>query len=112
VRTERIFAAVARLVPDSSSLAGFSQRQGSGVFFPPDVTITGRREVIALAERYRLPALYSEPVFAQNGGLVFYGADRLDLFGGPPDTSTAFCAEKKSGDLRFSSRRNTGWSST
>ena len=39
-----------------------------------------RRLIIDLAARYRLPALYGELAFAQDGGLVAYGIDRLDPF--------------------------------
>jgi len=30
--------------------------------------------------RHRLPAIYSEPMFVKNGGLAYYGADRLELY--------------------------------
>jgi putative tryptophan/tyrosine transport system substrate-binding protein len=39
-----------------------------------------RRLIIDLAARYRLPALYGELAFAQDGGLVAYGIDRIDPF--------------------------------
>jgi putative tryptophan/tyrosine transport system substrate-binding protein len=39
-----------------------------------------RRLIIDLAATYRLPALYGEIRFAQHGGLVAYGIDRIDPF--------------------------------
>jgi ABC-type uncharacterized transport system substrate-binding protein len=39
-----------------------------------------RRLVIDLTARYRLPALYGELPFAQEGGLISYGVDRIDQF--------------------------------
>ena len=39
-----------------------------------------RRLVIDLAAAYRLPALYGELAFAQDGGLIAYGIDRIDPF--------------------------------
>ena len=36
--------------------------------------------IVALAARYRLPAVYSDRVFAAGGGLVSYGPDRVDQF--------------------------------
>jgi putative ABC transport system substrate-binding protein len=36
--------------------------------------------IITLAARHRLPAVYSDPVFATGGGLISYGPDRLDHF--------------------------------
>ncbi len=39
-----------------------------------------RKLIIDLAARYRLPALYGELAFAQDGGLIAYGIDRVDPF--------------------------------
>jgi ABC-type uncharacterized transport system substrate-binding protein len=39
-----------------------------------------RRLIIDLAVTYRLPALYGELTFAQDGGLIAYGIDRIDPF--------------------------------
>jgi putative tryptophan/tyrosine transport system substrate-binding protein len=39
-----------------------------------------RRLIIDLAATYRLPALYGELTFAQDGGLIAYGIDRIDPF--------------------------------
>jgi putative tryptophan/tyrosine transport system substrate-binding protein len=39
-----------------------------------------RRSIIDLTATYRLPALYGELPFAQDGGLISYGVDRIDQF--------------------------------
>jgi len=39
------------------------------------VTLYHRKELAALAERYRLPAIYSERLFVESGGLMSYGAN-------------------------------------
>jgi putative ABC transport system substrate-binding protein len=39
-----------------------------------------RNSIIKLAARHRLPAVYSDPVFATEGGLLAYGPDRVDQF--------------------------------
>jgi putative tryptophan/tyrosine transport system substrate-binding protein len=39
-----------------------------------------RELIVALAARYRLPAVYSDRVFAAGDGLVSYGPDRVDQF--------------------------------
>ena len=39
-----------------------------------------RRRIIALAEQYKLPAVYPGRVFAGAGGLVSYGPDNLAQF--------------------------------
>ncbi len=47
----------------------------------PDIFTTNHRaEIIALAERQRLPALYPFRFFATSGGLMSYGIDTLDVF--------------------------------
>ena len=39
-----------------------------------------RELIITLAAQHRLPAVYSDPVFATGGGLISYGPDRLDQY--------------------------------
>jgi putative tryptophan/tyrosine transport system substrate-binding protein len=39
-----------------------------------------RRSIIDLVATYRLPAIYGEIAFAQDGGLIAYGIDRVDPF--------------------------------
>jgi putative tryptophan/tyrosine transport system substrate-binding protein len=50
------------------------------IVLPAPVTITNRNLIITLFARYRLPAVYENPVFAKDGGLVSYGADRVVQF--------------------------------
>jgi putative ABC transport system substrate-binding protein len=39
-----------------------------------------RKHIIGLAERHKLPAVYFEPLFAKDGGLVSYGPDIVDQY--------------------------------
>jgi putative ABC transport system substrate-binding protein len=39
-----------------------------------------RRRIVELAAKYRLPAIYFQKEFADEGGLMSYGADYTDLF--------------------------------
>ncbi len=43
-----------------------------------------RKRIVDLAAKYRLPAIYPQDDFAQVGGLMSYGVDFDDLFGGGP----------------------------
>jgi len=43
-------------------------------------TALHRDVIIKLAAEHRLPALYSDPAFATDGGLIAYGPDRIDQF--------------------------------
>jgi putative ABC transport system substrate-binding protein len=49
-----------------------------------------RELIIKLAAQHRLPAVYSDRVFAAGGGLLSYGPDRVDLSGARRDMSIAF----------------------
>ena len=77
-------------------------RQNSGVLFPPDLTIQGlRHEVVDLIGRYGLPAIYSDPVFPKIGGLMYYGADRAELFRRGASYVDRILRGEKPGDLPF-----------
>ena len=39
-----------------------------------------RSQIVAIANRYRLPAVYGAREFAEAGGLISYGVDRVSLF--------------------------------
>jgi putative ABC transport system substrate-binding protein len=64
---ERTFAAVA------------SQPNGGLILLPDAFTWAIRKQIIALAARYRLPAIYQYAHIAREGGLGAYGIDPLDV---------------------------------
>ena len=39
-----------------------------------------RKRIVELAGKYRLPAIYFEKEFVDEGGLMFYGVDSTDLY--------------------------------
>jgi putative ABC transport system substrate-binding protein len=53
---------------------------GALVALPDSFSLTNRAPLIALAARYRLPAIYSFRIHAVEGGLVSYGPATVDLF--------------------------------
>jgi putative ABC transport system substrate-binding protein len=53
---------------------------GAVIVSPDALTVTNRPQIIALAARYRLPAVYAERIFAADGGMLSYGADYVDHF--------------------------------
>jgi putative ABC transport system substrate-binding protein len=64
-----------------SAVAAAAAQPNGGIFVPPDVSISGFIEqTVAAVARHRLPSIYSERVFATNGGLVYYGADRVEQY--------------------------------
>ena len=48
---------------------------GSGLRF-----FTERKRIVELAGKFRLPAIYPEEEFVENGGLMSYGTDRVDAY--------------------------------
>ncbi len=65
-----------------SGIAQLAGKPGTGFMVVPDNFITLHRELfIALAARYRIPAIYPYRYFAEAGGLLSYGVDAVDLFG-------------------------------
>jgi ABC-type uncharacterized transport system substrate-binding protein len=42
--------------------------------------LTHRRKIVALAAKSRLPAVYGEKEFVEDGGLMFYGASLVDMY--------------------------------
>jgi putative tryptophan/tyrosine transport system substrate-binding protein len=62
-------------------MESFSQSAGGGLAFLPDSVISINRDrVIALAERYRLPAIYASRLIARSGGLMSYDIDIQEMF--------------------------------
>lgn len=57
-------------------------RQGVGALLVAEDPFFGsrREQLVALAARYKLPAIYYQRDFAKNGGLVSYGTDFADAF--------------------------------
>ena len=49
---------------------------------------TERKRIVELAGKYRLPAIYFQKEFVDEGGLMSYGADYEDLFRRLPFTWT------------------------
>jgi putative ABC transport system substrate-binding protein len=64
-----------------SVVAAQAHEPNSGLIAMPDsFTIAYRPEIISLADRYRLPAVYPFRFFAEVGGLLSYGVDLVDNY--------------------------------
>jgi putative ABC transport system substrate-binding protein len=65
------------------ALATLASNPGGGLIVLPETTTNTRSQfIIAMAARYRLPAIYAYPYQATGGGLISYGVDLADLFRG------------------------------
>jgi putative tryptophan/tyrosine transport system substrate-binding protein len=84
------------------AIATLAEQPGSGIFFPGDLTVQGLSEqTVAIVARHHLPAIYSERAFVTIGGLVYYGADRIDLFRRAASYVDRILRGEKAGDLPY-----------
>ena len=64
-----------------TAMAGLGTVPGGAlVVLPDNFTSTHRELIISLAARFQVPAIYPYRYFADEGGLLSYGIDVLDLF--------------------------------
>jgi putative tryptophan/tyrosine transport system substrate-binding protein len=62
-------------------IESFASLPNGGLVFPPNATTSAHRDlVVALAARYRLPAVYAWRQFVTAGGLMSYGIEFVDQF--------------------------------
>jgi putative tryptophan/tyrosine transport system substrate-binding protein len=63
------------------TIADLAQGAKAGLIVLTDTFLTVRRaQIISLAARYRIAAIYPYRYYAQSGGLLSYGSDTADLF--------------------------------
>jgi putative ABC transport system substrate-binding protein len=64
-----------------SALAAFARRPNGGLIVTGSALTVVRRDlIIALAIRYRLPAVYNDPYYAAAGGLMSYGSNSVEQY--------------------------------
>ena len=64
-----------------SGFSNFARTAHDGILVLPDSSNTVHRDlIIRLAAQHRLPAVYPNRVYAESGGLAYYGTERKDLF--------------------------------
>lgn len=82
------------------ALASLSSRPGGGLIVVPHPWTTSNRKTIsALAERYRLPAIYGYRFFAADGGLISYGPNEIDQWRGAATYANRILRGEKPNDL-------------
>jgi putative tryptophan/tyrosine transport system substrate-binding protein len=99
---EVIDLSIHNLADIDRAVTNLADRQNSGIFFLPDLTVNALRdEVVDLVARRRVPAIYSETFFVKIGGLAFYGSDRMEGFRGAAGYVDRILRGEKPGDLPF-----------
>jgi putative tryptophan/tyrosine transport system substrate-binding protein len=84
------------------AIAGMAEEPKGGILSPPDLTTNiHRTQVVTLMAQYRVPAIYTNPLFSEAGGLVTYGSDALDLFRQAAGYIDRILRGEKPGDLPF-----------
>jgi putative tryptophan/tyrosine transport system substrate-binding protein len=62
-----------------AAISAFAQEPNGALLVLPDIHVAvHRKQVIALAAKYRLPAVSGLPYFASDGGLLSYGPDTVE----------------------------------
>jgi putative ABC transport system substrate-binding protein len=62
-------------------MAGLAKEPGGGLVVIPDAFFASHStQIVALADRFRLPAIYPYQYYAAQGGLLSYGVNNDDLF--------------------------------
>src|SRR5262249_1728368 len=72
---------------------------GALVALPDGFSLNNRAPLIALAARHRLPAIYSFPIHAVQGGLLSYRPATVHLFRPPPSDVDRILKGEKPADL-------------
>ena len=84
------------------AVISLADRHDTSMFIPPDITLQAlRKEIVELVGRHGLVAIYPQIVYVKAGGLVFYGADRVDLWRRSAEYVSRILQGEKAGDLPF-----------
>jgi ABC-type uncharacterized transport system substrate-binding protein len=63
------------------AISSLVREPGGGLIVLPDAfTLSNLKQIIELAARYRLPAIYAVRDYANEGGLMTYGTDAVELY--------------------------------
>lgn len=83
-----------------SAMTDLAATSHSALIVLPDNYVTVHRQmIISLAAELRIPAIYSYRYYADEGGLLSYGVDVLDLFRRAPDYIDRILRGSKPADL-------------
>ena len=96
-----------------TSMAGLAKEPGGGVIVIPDAFFASHStQIVALADRFRLPAVYPYRYYVAQGGLLSYGVTMSICFARPHPTSIASFEAQSRPICRSSNRPAFSLSST
>jgi putative ABC transport system substrate-binding protein len=81
LRTQIIPVGVENAVDIERAITELGREANGGLMVMPDsLTLIHRKLIVSLVERYRLPAIYPFRYFPDDGGLISYGIDLVDVW--------------------------------
>jgi putative ABC transport system substrate-binding protein len=87
-------------IPIEKVLSGGRREPGGGLVVLSDAfTGAHRASIISAAARNNVPAVYTYPYYARDGGLLSYGADQVDNFRRAASYVDRILRGEKPGDL-------------
>jgi putative ABC transport system substrate-binding protein len=100
LKVERIIAPVHSDVDIETAIIALGREPGGGLVVMPDAfTLTHRAPIMFAATRNNVPAVYSQSVFARDGGLLSYGPDPVDTYRRAATYVDRILRGEKPGDL-------------
>jgi putative ABC transport system substrate-binding protein len=64
-----------------TAIIALGREPGGGLIAMPDAfMVTHRAQIISAAGQNKVPAVYPQSDYARDGGLLYYGVDRVDLW--------------------------------
>jgi putative ABC transport system substrate-binding protein len=82
------------------SIADLARSPNAGLVVTPSAISSAHiAQIVTLAARYKLPAVYSDRFVAASGGLISYGPERIDQFRHAADYVDRILKGKKPADL-------------
>jgi putative ABC transport system substrate-binding protein len=81
LKVKMIAAPVHNPADIEAAMISLSHEPDAGLIVMPDIFIlANRKEIIAQAAQFRVPAVYAYRLFPASGGLMSYGTDLVDVF--------------------------------
>jgi putative ABC transport system substrate-binding protein len=100
VGVETVAMPIENVAAIESSFVALRGADHVGIVVQPDITTTANRtQIIALAAKYRLPAVYPFSFFTAEGGLASYGIDVIDGYKRAAGYVDRILRGEKPGDL-------------
>ncbi len=84
------------------AIASMAEQPKGGILSPPDLTNNIHRiQIVTLAAHHRVPAIYTNPLFSEAGGLLTYGTDTTAMFRQSAGYVDRILHGEKAGELPF-----------